>query len=423
MELKYVKRIMQSQDTVKIVRDTLCRVDERLLHHGERVAYILLKMLSDSTKYTQMQIGEICILGMFHDIGAYKTDEIDLMVQFETDNVWDHSIYGYLFLKHMSPMGKRGEAVLYHHYDYEKLKNVESDYKDIALMINLADRIDILTQGHKGELSIEMIKPHSGKKFDPEHVELFIKANVKYDIIGGLKRGEYMDEVAKNVESMIFTEREIDQYLRMLAYSIDFRSEYTVMHTINTVAFGVEIARKMGCVKEELGKIYFGALLHDIGKISIPLEILEYPGKLSNQAMTIMRTHVEITEEIIAGIVDDDICQIAIRHHEKIDGTGYPYGLKGDELTESQRIVAIADVISALIGKRSYKEAFPKEKILTILAQMSKDGKICPKVCQVVIDSYDEISLNAGKRSGKVLTTYTCMMEEFKELHDEWATK
>ena len=92
-------------------------------------------------------------------------------------------------------------------------------------------------------------------------------------------------------------------------------------------------ARILGMSEEQIRQIYYGALLHDLGKIGIPVEILEFPGKLSPQAMNIMRTHVNITEEILGGTIDPAITKIAIRHHEKLDGSGYPRGLKANELT------------------------------------------------------------------------------------------
>ena len=99
----------------------------------------------------------------------------------------------------------------------------------------------------------------------------------------------------------------------MLAYSIDFRSEYTVTHTVTTVGISVEIARLLNYSAEDKQRIYYGALLHDVGKIAIPLEILEYPGKLSPQAMRIMRTHVELTGRILGQDVEEKIRKIALR--------------------------------------------------------------------------------------------------------------
>ena len=204
----------------------------------------------------------------------------------------------------------------------------------------------------------------------------------------------------------------------MLAYSIDFRSEYTVTHTVTTVGISVEIARLLNYSHGDRERIYYGALLHDVGKIAIPLEILEYPGKLSPQAMKIMKTHVQISEDILRGAVADDICEIAIRHHEKLDGSGYHRGLSAAELTEGQQIVAIADVLSALRQRRSYKEAFPKEKIIEVLKEQSEKGKLCPVICNLVIDHYDAVMENADSSCEAFLSVYDNLLLEYERIYN-----
>lgn len=416
-------KIISARDAVHLVRDTLKRVDPRLVDHGERVAYILMKMLADDPRYTRRELESICILGIFHDIGAYKTDEIDKLVQFETVDVWDHSIYGYLFLKHMSPLSKLAEAVLYHHYDYRLFGEGVSACRDAALLIGLADRVDVLLSDHDEEFALQALNRMSGRKFDPAHVDMFLLANEQHDIIAHLRDGSYMSDLFDMADSFDLSQTDIDQYLRMLIFSIDFRSTYTVAHTINTVSFSVNIARMMGCTESEITKIYYGALLHDIGKITTPLEILESSGKLDSASMAIMKTHVEVSEEIICGIVDDEVCKIAVRHHEKLDGSGYPRGLTGDCLTRSERIVAVADIVSALVGERSYKEAFPLEKVFSVIAQMKLQGKLCPDVCDVVLTRYDELSAGVKSEVQEILSTYSNMMVEFRELYEKLTGK
>ena len=162
-------------------------------------------------------------------------------------------------------------------------------------------------------------------------------------------------EYIQIMEEVPFSSREKQSILRMLVYAIDFRSQHTVTHTITTTSISVSVARCMGLPESQVRKIWYGALLHDLGKIGIPVEILEYPGKLSPQAMTIMQTHVKLTEEILGGTIEEDITRIALRHHEKLDGSGYPRRLPVDELTTEERIVAVSDIVSALLGTRSYK--------------------------------------------------------------------
>ncbi|WP_195269757.1 HD domain-containing phosphohydrolase [Eubacterium sp. 1001713B170207_170306_E7] len=410
--------IIRGGDAVQIVRKTLGLVDERLVNHGERVGYMLYQMLRDSERYSEEEALEIFNLGVFHDIGAYKTDEIDKMVKFEADNVWEHSIYGYLFLKYLSPLKEPAEAILFHHLNYDHYDKVDSAFKDIALMIKLTDRVDISMQGRGGVFDLEEITEGAGSRFDPAHVEMFLKANAKYHIIDQINSGGYEREITEIQSRLVLSPEDIDLYLQMLAYSIDFRSEYTVTHTVTTVGISVEIANLLGYTPEEKVRVYYGALLHDVGKIAIPLEILEYPGKLSPQAMKIMKTHVQISEDILRGAVADDICEIAVRHHEKLDGSGYHRGLKEADLSENQKIVAIADVLSALRQRRSYKEAFPKEKIIGVLEEQSEKGKLCPAICNLVIDRYDTVMANADSSCEAFLSVYDNLMLEYERIYN-----
>ena len=210
------------------------------------------------------------------------------------------------------------------------------------------------------------------------------------------------------------------EYLKMVVYSIDFRSDHTVTHTVNTISLALNIARYFGLQGEMLEKIYLGALLHDVGKIAIPTEILEYPGRLTSEQMDVMRTHVVETKLLIEGIVPEDICQIAIRHHEKLDGSGYPMGLKAAALTQPQRIVAVADIVSALSSRRSYKDPFPKEKTLTILNQMSQ-SQLDPEICRYVIEHYDAIMEATQGSRLRVIQQYQGIMQEYQELSSAMA--
>ena len=153
--------------------------------------------------------------------------------------------------------------------------------------------------------------------------------------------------------------------------------------------------------------------MHDVGKLSIPLEILEAPRRLNDEEMAIMRTHVEVTEEILRGVVGEEILEIAIRHHEKLDGTGYHRGLKGEQLTLPQRIVAVADIISALYDKRSYKEGFEADKIKAILQSDADAGKLDPDVVACAIRNFTSIEANCKKARRNTIGTYRKMQMEY----------
>lgn len=411
---------ISSKHIAGIICRTLNHVDERLVDHGGRVAFIVLKMLKKDGRYDSKMIRDIVFIAMLHDIGAYKTEEISNMVQFETGDVWNHSIYGYLFLKYLSPFEDLASVVLFHHLDCSKLKDIDVPYKFQAQCVNIADRTDVYLAVSGREDVFEYLEEFEEQKFTKEVIDLMKSLEEEEHIFDRLEKNDYIQEVMEVLGEAVFTLEEIIMYLKMIIFTIDFRSPYTVMHTITTTRTSIELADIMGMDSEQIELIRFGALLHDLGKIGIPVEILEYPGKLSPQAMKIMRTHVNITEEIINGEIQEEIRRIAIRHHEKMDGSGYPRGLGEASLTQSERIVAIADIVSALCGRRSYKEAYEKDKIIEILTEMKDDGLLCPVCVDIMIDKFDEIMKRVTEYCEPVLEIYNHINEEYISLCEQW---
>lgn len=398
--------LMNRQDVSGIIRRTLSHVDKRLVDHGERVAYIAYKMMKKLNHYTSMELRNYCFITLLHDIGAYKTEEIDNIVQFETGSAWDHSIYGYLFVKYLSPLGEYAPVIFYHHLDYQYIKELSGPFMEAAQIVNLADRMDIYWHNGGQTAPTKFLHPFSGTKFSPEIITLFHSANENNCIKDAIDSHIYLEELQQDVLSIPFTESEIHSLLTMLVSSIDFRSHSTVVHSIITTSISTMLGKGAGLSEKELDEIYYGALLHDLGKIGIPIEILEYPGKLSEEAMEIMRTHVNITEQIIGSDINQTISNIALRHHERLDGSGYPYKLKDHEMTISEKVVAVADLMSALSVKRSYKEAFGKEKILSIMNMELDRNLLCKNSVSYAIHHYDEIMDYTGIKCAPVLKTY-----------------
>ena len=166
----------------------------------------------------------------------------------------------------------------------------------------------------------------------------------------------------------------------------------------------------------DIRDVICAAMLHDLGKMEIPVEILEFPGKLSPQAMRVMRTHVDLTGQILGTNVSARVRDIALRHHEKLDGSGYPRGLSAVSLDMPQRIVAVADIISALTGTRSYKDAFSKEKTVSILKDMADNGLIDSMIVSMFVENYDTIMGAVRRRSQPILDKYHEMQRQYQVL-------
>jgi HD-GYP domain-containing protein (c-di-GMP phosphodiesterase class II) len=256
----------------------------------------------------------------------------------------------------------------------------------------------------------------SGKWFDPKDVELLILANKKYNILEKLRNGEYENELIQFYYNYPYDVDSTISILETLVFIIDFRNEETVVHTISSAVMARRIGTYFNMSEEELGDIYFATLLHDIGKIAVPIEILESKSYLNHEEMKIMQGHVYETKKIIDGLVSENIINIAVRHHERSDGSGYPLGLFDEHLSLSDKIVAVADVVSALNEKRSYKILKSKSEVQKIMKDMAAKNELDPVIINLVLEHYDEIIDEVMTATQSMIARYEDMKENYVRL-------
>lgn len=415
-------RRMTSLQFLEILRRTLNKVDARLVDHGEKVGYIIYTILNAVGGFTKDEINELALLGILHDIGAYKTEEIDDMMAFENNHVWQHSIYGYLFLKNLSAMKEKARPLLFHHASYSRYQELGLEDNDVSGLIRLADRIDVITNYSNAKFCEEWIIENRGTLLSPYWVDKFLEMPNHKEILEEIENQGYIPKMKKMTEDLSYEFDEIESYLSVIAYTIDFRSEFMVLHTVTTVNVSTSIGERMDLDEQELSNLYFGALLHDVGKIACPVEILEKPGKLTYDEMEVMKKHVSVTQDILEGVINNDIARIASRHHEKINGSGYPLGLTLADLTLSECICSVADIVSALVRQRSYKDAFDKNKTITILEKMKNDGELLSSTVNIVIRNFDVIMEEVAQSSKEVIQAYQSIVNEYKLLLEKYGS-
>ncbi|MBB4265763.1 HD domain-containing phosphohydrolase [Roseospira visakhapatnamensis] len=158
----------------------------------------------------------------------------------------------------------------------------------------------------------------------------------------------------------------------VLLNSVKGHDNYTYVHSIRVATFLAYFGHELGLVGDDLLTVAAGGLLHDIGKVAIPRALLNKPGRLSEAEWTRMRGHVTRTVEMLDRMDDvpRGVVTIAGQHHEKLDGTGYPRGLKGGALNDLARMAAIVDVFGALTDRRSYKDPMSPEAALDLMEGM-----------------------------------------------------
>lgn len=181
--------------------------------------------------------------------------------------------------------------------------------------------------------------------------------------------------------------------LTALARAIDAKSAWTAGHSERVTNPALEMGHAMGLPANSLGIIHRGGLLHDIGKIGTPPDVLDKPGRLEPEEMQIMRDHVKIGVRILEPIpCFREALPMVAQHHEWFDGSGYPAGLAGENISLHARILAVADCYDAIVSDRPYRKGLPKRQALEILIQRS-GTQFDPMVIEVFTRLTDAVQL------------------------------
>jgi putative nucleotidyltransferase with HDIG domain len=192
--------------------------------------------------------------------------------------------------------------------------------------------------------------------------------------------------------------------IKALAMAIDAKDQVTHGHIRRVQVFAVGLADAVGITDEPtLKSIEAGALLHDIGKIAVPEHILNKPGKLTPAEYERMKAHATIGAEILSGIdFPYPVIPIVRHHHENWDGTGYPDGLKGEDIPIGARILSVADCFDALTSDRPYRRALSTEAALDILRERS-GSMYNPHIVETFIETHAALTASLGETARKRL--------------------
>lgn len=416
--MEYIK----SKDIYLLMRDILKLINPTLMEHGSRVAYVVYKMLQEENKYEEFELADIVMIATMHDIGAYKTEHnrINDMLQYETRDSMAHSIYGYLFFKYLSPEPDLSKVIMYHCRDYEKLETVDYAYKDVAAYVNIAEKIDIYSNTMGAQFDPRMFQKQAGTKLSAAGLDRFYQCDAKYNILEKLKNNEYKAELDAISEYMIFSNENKKKFLDMLIYCLGFVGEGMVLDTVTTICICEEIASRLFLPDHEREMIYYAALVHDLGMIAISQDIVMAPRKLKPEEIKHVRTHVAIAQEKLEHRMDADIVSIAMAHHERGDMSGYPKRLNDKKISMQQGVLQVADVVSALVNKRSYREAASKQQVLRFLGEEVAKNRFKKQIVMVLTNSYDEIMDRVKQETANILKMYQTLNMQYQQVSKKY---
>lgn len=244
-------------------------------------------------------------------------------------------------------------------------------YSRIAL---LAQVVDVFQTGASIDAACKEVRQRSGTWFDPQLVDAFERVAARAEFWETLRSDKlqaalYALEPAQ--ERIAVDEDYLDDIAAAFAQVVDSKSPYTSGHSERVTLFTDLIAEQMGLSNEERRWLKRAALLHDIGKLGVSNSILDKPGKLDADEWAAMQMHAAFSETILSRIAAfRDLAAIASAHHERLDGKGYPRGLRGDQIARETRMITTADIFDALTADRPYRPAMPVTKALALMAEM-----------------------------------------------------
>jgi putative two-component system response regulator len=270
----------------------------------------------------------------------------------------------------------------------ELLHFIRARSKDIQVIIMTGEpTVDSAIHAVKNGANDYLAKP-----INKETLLLTIRRAVELKTLNDEKvlydkeRGVYLLELEDrvNVRTQELQEA-LQSIVLMLSYVVEYRDPYTAGHQRRVGNLAAEIADQMGCDKDTIQTVRLTGYLHDIGKMVVPAEILNKPGKLSDIEMSLIRTHSEQGYEMLHRInLPKNIAEIVRQHHERLNGSGYPMGLKDDEILKEARIIAVADVVEAMISYRPYRPALGVSDALSEIKE--KSGILyCPQAVEACL--------------------------------------
>ncbi|WP_042013703.1 HD-GYP domain-containing protein [Aeromonas fluvialis] len=242
-------------------------------------------------------------------------------------------------------------------------------FSRIALLCQV---VDVFHAAAGPQAVLKELRGRSGSWFDPELVRQFEAMADEYfwQGLADPQLAEWVFSHASGQGEVALDEDYLDEIAAAFGQVVDSKSPYTAGHSGRVALYTDILATQMGIPESRRRWLKRGALLHDVGKLGVSNAILDKPGKLDAQEWAAVQMHAAYTEEILSRIgAFEELAQVAGAHHERLDGKGYPKGLKGDEITLETRIITTADIFDAITAKRPYRGAIPMPQALEMMAE------------------------------------------------------
>lgn len=375
-------------------------VEAELVHatsrHAKRVAYMSV-CVAEQMGIQGKALQDLAVCALLHDnaLTQYIQEELhnDIAHAALTQQFPQLGVHCSLGEENVRPLPFHTDVtnvILYHHENADGSGPFGKTWKFVPLfarIIHLCDLLDVSCRSQSAAPDIwnkanRFLQKADGPIVDHACILAFFRAFSEPHFLllqGDGFEAELWKKVPRIKQELTFSQ--IKALADFFARIVDYKSPFTSTHSIGVASVAETLTRYMGFDEETAQKMYLAGALHDIGKVAIGNEILEKPDRLTADEFAAMKHHAAATYYILSGIEGfDELRDWAAFHHERLDGTGYPFGKTADELNIQERIMACADIYQALTESRPYKKGMSHEKAYAILQDMAAKGWLDPEI-------------------------------------------
>lgn len=399
---------------VTALSSSLDLVGQQHVYHMRRVAVMALAVAHELGWMAEMK-RDALYAGLVHDCGINSEHEFnDVARHVECTNSHPHCERGAAYLAECLPLKRFAPIVAHHHTPWQSLSCMEELPNDIRLLTNLvqlADRADVLhnrmhlSGRQEWEIIGRELAPYAGNLFNRDLMDCF-RGLAETDAFWLRLLPEYVENVHYDFDipddTAIHGFEETRSLAHLFARIVDAKSAFTGEHSLGVGRLSASLGVKAGLGEALCHQLEIAGLLHDIGKLRVPLEVIDKPGSFTPEERRFIKRHSYDSFRILAPVFSGThIPRWASQHHERLNGSGYPFGLKADDLDLGARIIAVADVLQALAQTRPYRKAFSRKDILETMKGMAEREELDTGLICFVADDFDNLYAQAIGAEGK----------------------
>lgn len=383
MELDVLGLVAACSYALDCVETELVHVTSR---HAKRVAYMSV-CVAEQLGICGKDLQDLAVYALLHDnaLTQYIQEELhsNLTDMKEMPQIGVHCSIGEENIQGFPFHTDVKNVILYHHENADGSGPFGKKSEEVPLFSRIIHLCDLLDQAccrkafttETWEWAKDVLKRIRGTMVDEECAEAFEKIfSEEYFLsLGGNFEASLWNKVPRQKQELDFSQ--IKKLAEFFAKIVDYKSPFTSTHSIGVAERAEKLSRYMGFDEETVQKMYLAGALHDIGKVAVGNEILEKPDRLTDAEFAVMKHHAAYTYNILSEIDDfEEIRDFAAFHHERLDGTGYPFGKDASELNVQERMMACIDIYQALTESRPYKKGMSHERACEILKNMADKG-------------------------------------------------